>query len=56
MHLFGLEDYAETLFGNLSGGWKQRAMLVLAVIHDPEIIFLDEPTIGLDPQARRQLW
>lgn len=52
----GLEPFMNTQFGNLSGGWKQRLTLALATIHDPEIIFLDEPSTGLDPGARREMW
>lgn len=52
----GLNTYKNTYFMNLSGGWKQRLTLALAILHDPEIIFLDEPSTGLDPGARRELW
>jgi ABC-2 type transport system ATP-binding protein len=52
----GIADKLNAYFKDLSGGWKQRVTLALATIHDPEIIFLDEPSTGLDPQARRELW
>lgn len=51
-----LNKYRNIKFKKLSGGLKQRVSLGLAMINDPEIIFLDEPTTGLDPDARRALW
>lgn len=51
-----LEPILEQTATRLSGGQKQRLMFALALINDPEIIFLDEPTTGLDPQSRRNLW
>jgi len=52
----GLEDAAGKKFSQLSGGQQQRVSLVIATIHNPRLVLLDEPTTGLDPQARRQLW
>jgi ABC-2 type transport system ATP-binding protein len=52
----GLEGKRNARFMSLSGGQKQRLFIALAVIHDPDIVFLDELTTGLDPQARRAIW
>lgn len=51
-----LEDKANSYVENLSGGQKQRFSIAAALVHDPIVFFLDEPTTGLDPQARRNLW
>ncbi len=51
-----LEEKANAMVGKLSGGQKQRLAVACAVVGDPELLFLDEPTTGLDPQSRRQLW
>ena len=51
-----LGDKAERLVEQLSGGQKQRFSIVAALVHDPKVFFLDEPTTGLDPQARRNFW
>lgn len=53
---FGLTEYMDTLINALSGGWKKRVAIVCALLHRPKILFLDEPTTGLDTNARRLLW
>jgi len=56
IELANLKDKSKEQFKNLSGGLKQRLGIALALVNDPEVVFLDEPTTGLDPRARREVW
>ncbi|MCW4022765.1 MAG: ABC transporter ATP-binding protein [archaeon] len=56
LEFVGLTEYADRMVMTLSGGLQKRAMIVRALIHQPKILFLDEPTVGLDAQTRRKIW
>jgi len=56
VEMAGLQEHRTSLTAILSGGWKQRLALACAILHEPPIIFLDEPTSGVDPLSRRQFW
>lgn len=56
LKLMDLEEHAKKLYQHLSGGLKQRVGIAVALVNDPEVVFLDEPTTGLDPAARHEVW
>jgi len=56
IHITGIQDYADRPYGKLSGGQRRRADIARALLNTPKILFLDEPTTGLDPQTRKAIW
>lgn len=56
LHMIGLEDRRDCLVSQLSGGMRHRTSLACALIHDPDLVFLDEPTVGVDPELRAGFW
>src|SRR5699024_4404014 len=56
MRLAQLEDRGDTIVDDLSGGMRRRLLIVRALLHRPELVLMDEPTVGLDPQVRQDLW
>lgn len=56
IHITGIQDYADRPYGKLSGGQRRRADIARALLNTPKILFLDEPTTGLDPQTRKAVW
>ena len=56
LEMAGLDGREQTRAADLAGGWRQRLALGCAILHEPPIVFLDEPTGGVDPLSRRQFW